>query len=97
MFFRSIPIYVPIITALGFDPVWFGILYIINIEIAYLTPPFGWNIFYLKSIAPEGITLLDIYKSVIIFVALQIVGLLLVMIFPQLALMLPDIVMGAGR
>ena len=92
----TIPIYVPIITALGFDPVWFGILYIINIEIAYLTPPFGWNIFYLKSIAPEGITLLDIYKSVIIFVALQIVGLLLVMIFPQLALMLPDIVMGAG-
>jgi tripartite ATP-independent transporter DctM subunit len=93
----TIPIYVPIITTLGFDPVWFGILYIINIEIAYLTPPFGWNIFYLKSIAPEGITLLDIYKSVIIFVALQIVGLLLVMIFPQLALMLPDIVMGAGR
>ena len=92
----TIPIYVPIINMLGFDPVWFGILYIINIEIAYLTPPFGWNIFYLKSIVPEGITLIDIYKSVIIFVALQIAGLLLVMIFPQLALMLPNYLMGAG-
>jgi len=57
-----------------------------NIECAYLTPPFGWNIFYLKSIAPEGITLIDIYRAIIASVAFQILGLAMVMVFPQIAL-----------
>lgn len=91
----TVPIYVPIIVMLGFDPVWFGILFVMNIEIAYLTPPFGWNIFYLKSIVPEEITLLDIYRSIVSFVVLQILGLIIAMIFPQVALMLPNLVMGA--
>jgi tripartite ATP-independent transporter DctM subunit len=90
----TIPIYTPIIVALGFDPVWFGILFMMNLECGYLTPPFGWNLFYLKSIAPEGITLGDIYRSIIAFVALQIIGLILVMVFPQIALFLPNAVMG---
>jgi len=90
----TVPIYVPIAVGLGFDPVWFGILFIVNIECAYLTPPFGWNIFYLKSVAPEGITLLDIYRAVIAFVALQVLGLATVMVFPQIALWLPNLIIG---
>jgi len=90
----TVPIYVPIAIGLGFDPVWFGILFIMNIECAYLTPPFGWNIFYLKSVAPEGITLVDIYRAVIAFVALQILGLATVMVFPQIALWLPNLIIG---
>ena len=90
----TIPIYAPIVVALGFDPVWFGILFIMNIETGYLTPPFGWNIFYLKSIVPEGITIIDIYRSIIAFVALQILGLALVMIFPQITLLLPNLIIG---
>jgi TRAP-type mannitol/chloroaromatic compound transport system permease large subunit len=90
----TIPIYVPIITMLGFDPVWFGILFIMNMEIAYLSPPFGWNIFYLKSIVPKEITLLDIYRAIIFFVGLQLIGLTIVMVFPKLSLMLPNLVMG---
>jgi len=90
----TIPIYAPIVIALGFDPLWFGILFIMNMECAYLTPPFGWNIFYLRSIAPEGVTLADIYRAAIPFVALQILGLVIVMVFPQIALLLPNLVLG---
>ncbi|GAH51544.1 unnamed protein product, partial [marine sediment metagenome] len=90
----TIPIYAPLVVALGFDPIWFGILIIMNIECAFLTPPFGWNIFYLKSIAPEGITLIDIYRSVVPFVALQILGLITVMVVPQIALLLPNLIIG---
>jgi tripartite ATP-independent transporter DctM subunit len=90
----TVPIYVPIITMLGFDPVWFGILFVMNMEIAYLSPPFGWNIFYLRSIAPPEVTLMDIYKSIIFFVMLQLLGLIVVMIFPNVAMVLPNAVMG---
>ena len=92
----TIPIYAPIVVALGFSPLWFGILFIMNIECAYLTPPFGWNIFYIKSIAPQSVTLLDIYRAVIPFVGLQVLGLVLVMIFPQIGLLVPEMVMGKG-
>jgi len=84
------PVYVPIIKALGFDPIWFGILFVINMEMAFLTPPFGYNLFYMKGVAPKGITIGDIYRSIIPFVLLQATGLILVMIFPQLALWLPN-------
>jgi tripartite ATP-independent transporter DctM subunit len=90
----TIPIYAPIVASLGFDPIWFGILFIMNMEMAYLTPPFGWNIFYLKSVAPPGITLMDVYKAITAFVGLQIAGLAIVMVFPQIALILPDLIMG---
>jgi tripartite ATP-independent transporter DctM subunit len=85
------PVFVPVVVALGFDPVWFGILFIMNMEMAYLTPPFGGNLFYLKGVVPPGITMLDIYKSVGPFVALQAVGLAIVMVFPQIATFLPDL------
>lgn len=85
------PIYVPIIKVLGFNPLWFGILFILNMQMAYLTPPYGFNLFYLKGIVPKGVTMGDIYRSIVPFVAMQGIGLALVMIFPQLALFLPSI------
>ena len=84
------PIFVPVITQLGFNPIWFGILYTLNMEMAYITPPFGWNLFYMKAIVPEGISMVDIYRSIVPFVMLQALGLALVMVFPQLALWLPS-------
>ena len=87
------PIYTPIIVSLGFDPIWFGILFIMNLEIAYLTPPFGYALFYMRGIAPESITMGQIYRSIIPFIILQLIGLSLVMVFPQLALWLPGLMM----
>ena len=85
------PIYVPLIKALGFDPVWFGVLFIINMEMAYLTPPFGFNLFYLKSIVPSEITMADIYRSITPFVSIQAICLILIILFPWLALWLPNL------
>jgi TRAP-type mannitol/chloroaromatic compound transport system permease large subunit len=85
------PIYVPIVTNLGFDPLWYGILFILNMQMAYLTPPFGFVLFYMKGVVPPGITMGDIYKSVGPFVVLQGIGLIIVMLFPQIALWLPSI------
>jgi len=86
------PIYVPIVRTLGFDTLWFAILFMVNMQMAYLTPPYGFNLFYVKSIVPEEITMGDIYRSVVPFVALQILALMLIMIFPPLALWLPSLV-----
>ncbi|MFQ5484003.1 MAG: TRAP transporter large permease subunit [Desulfobacterales bacterium] len=87
------PICFPIIKKLGFDPIWFGILFVINMQMGYVTPPFGYQLFYLKSVAPEGITTGDIYRSVLPFVAVLIVGMALIMIFPQIALWMPELMM----
>ncbi|MGB9905589.1 MAG: TRAP transporter large permease, partial [Desulfotomaculales bacterium] len=86
----TVPIFVPIIKALGFDPLWFGILFVINMEMAYLTPPFGFNLFVMKGISPE-LTMSDIYASIWPFVGLQVIGLILVMIIPQIATWLPGL------
>jgi len=85
------PVFVPIIKSLGFDPVWFGVLFIVNMEMSYLTPPFGFNLFYMKSIAPPSVSMVDIYKSVIPFVLIQALLLLLLIIFPQLVTWLPGL------
>lgn len=87
----TVPIYAPIVESLGFDPLWFGVTYIVNLEMSYLTPPFGWNLFYIKSVAPEGITLTDIYRSVPPFVALQVIGLVIILIFPDVVTVLPNL------
>jgi tripartite ATP-independent transporter DctM subunit len=86
------PVFVPVITALGFDPLWFGVLFIMNMEMGYLTPPFGFNLFYMKAIAPKGITMTDIYRSIVPFVILQGIGLVIVIIFPEIALWLPSLI-----
>jgi tripartite ATP-independent transporter DctM subunit len=85
----TVPVFLPIVNALGFDPVWFGILFIINMEIGFLTPPFGYNLFYLKGVAPKEVSLGDIYTSIVPFVGLMLVGLGLCIAFPQIILALP--------
>ena len=88
------PLFIPLVKALGFDLIWYGVLYTITCQIAYLTPPFGYNLFLMRAFAPPNITIIDIYKSVIPFVAIMTVALALVMIFPQIALWLPQYVYG---
>lgn len=86
----TLPVFLPIIVELGFDPIWFGILFIVNMEIGYQTPPFGFNLFYLKSIVPPSITMGDIYRSVTPYVLVMLLGLVLLMLFPGLVTWLPD-------
>lgn len=88
------PLYVPLVIHLGFDPVWYGVLYTITCQIAYMTPPFGYNLFLMKAMAPDEVGLRDIYLSIIPFVMIMIVGLGIVMAFPELALWLPGLVYG---
>ncbi|MDD4896627.1 MAG: TRAP transporter large permease subunit [Atribacterota bacterium] len=88
------PVYIPIALKLGFDIRWFGVLYVINCQMAFITPPFGYNLFLMKGIAPEGITTEVIYKSVPPFVLIQLIALILVMIFPQIAMYLPSLRFG---
>jgi len=85
------PLFFPIVTSMGFDPIWFGVLFVVNMEMAFLTPPFGFNLFYLRSVAPPNISMLDIYRAVLPFVGLQLLGLVLMMIFPELVMWLPKL------
>ena len=84
------PLYVPLVKVLGFDLIWYGVLYTITCQIAYMTPPFGYNLFLMRAMAPPEIELVDIYRSIIPFVLVMVVALALVMVFPQLALWLPE-------
>jgi TRAP-type C4-dicarboxylate transport system permease large subunit len=86
------PVFVPLIKSLGFDPVWFGILFIMNMEMGYLTPPFGFNLFYMKAIVPPSISMTDIYKAITPFVLLQGLCLVIIIFFPEIALWLPRMV-----
>ena len=104
------PLYIPLIDQLGFSLVWFGVLYVINCQMAFLTPPFGYNLFLLRGLVPsverqlteEGfkiespITMVDIYRSVIPFVGIQATCLAIVMLFPQIALWLPSLFFKTG-
>jgi len=84
------PIFVPIAKFLGFDPIWFSILFILNMQVAYLTPPFGWALILLKGVAPPEIHTRDIWRSVPPFVGIQLLVLIIAMVFPQVALWLPE-------
>jgi len=88
------PLYVPLVGALGFDLIWYGVLYTITCQIAYMTPPFGYNLFLMRAMAPPEIGIVDIYRSIVPFVLVMILALALVMIFPEIALFLPDHVYG---
>ncbi|SDU57545.1 TRAP transporter large permease [Desulfobacula phenolica] len=88
----TVPIYVPLITLLGFNPLWFGILFIVNMQMAYLTPPFGFVLFYMKGVVPPNISMGDIYKSVWPFIGLQTLCLIIIMVFPEVVLWLPSLV-----
>ena len=82
----TLPIFVPIVVQLGYDPIWFGILFAVNMQVSYLTPPFGPAAFYLKSVAPPEITLRHIYASVLPFIAIQLVVLAILLFFPEIAI-----------
>ena len=84
------PLYVPLVIALGFDPIWYGVLYTITCQVAYMTPPFGYNLFLMRAMVPPEISLLDIYRSIAPFVLVMCLAIVLVMMFPQVALWLPQ-------
>lgn len=88
------PLFTPIVVDLGFDPIWFGILMILNIEIAVQTPPYGFALFYLKGIAPPDVTMLDIYKSVTPFILIKLSVLIMCLLFPDAVMWLPNKLMG---
>ena len=82
----TMPIFVPVLQGLGFDLVWFGVLFCISVQISYLTPPFGPAAFFLKGVAPPEISLQQIFAAVMPFIGLQVLALALVLIFPAIAL-----------
>ncbi|NDW06046.1 TRAP transporter large permease [Jiella pacifica] len=89
--FITVPVFAPVVNQLGYDPVWFGILFAMNIQIYMLSPPFGPACFYLKSVAPKDVTLQEIFAAVLPFIGLQLIALGLVIAFPQIALWLPSL------
>ncbi|ASV83068.1 TRAP transporter large permease [Ochrobactrum quorumnocens] len=88
------PLYIPLVKSLGFNPIWFGILYTITCQIAYITPPFGYNLFMMRALAPKEVTLMDIYRSIVPFFFLMVLTIIILMIFPQIAMWLPNWYMG---
>ena len=88
------PLYVPLVGALGFDLIWYGVLYTITTQLAYMTPPFGYNLFLMRAMAPPEVTLRDIYRSIIPFVGVMVLARTIIMVFPELALWLPNYVYG---
>tara|TARA_B110000444_G_scaffold253803_1_gene285278 strand:- start:96 stop:1454 length:1359 start_codon:yes stop_codon:yes gene_type:complete len=89
-----IPVVAPILLSMGIDPVWLGILIAINLQTSFLTPPFGFAIFYLKSVIPKDIRTVDIYKGVIPFIAIQIITIILIIIVPEITTWLPNKIFG---
>lgn len=88
------PLYVPLVQALGFDLIWYGVLYTITTQIAYMTPPFGYNLFLMRAMAPPEISIRDIYSSILPFVMVMVIALATIMAFPELAMWLPNYVYG---
>lgn len=86
-----LPLFAPVVPALGFDPVWFTILVAVCLQTSFLTPPVGFALFYLKSVAPPQITVMHLYRGIVPFVMLQLIGLGMVIFFPALATWLPSI------
>ena len=87
-----IPLFMPLIKILGFSPLWFAILMLINSEISVTSPPYGINLFVMKGIAPPGTTTGDIYKAAVPFVLCNVAAIAAIMFIPQIALWLPDLV-----
>jgi TRAP-type mannitol/chloroaromatic compound transport system permease large subunit len=85
----AVPLFLPVLLAQGVDPVWLAILVTVNLQSSFLTPPFGWALFYLKGVAPPSVTIADIYRGVVPFILLQLLVLVIVFLYPPLALWLP--------
>ncbi|SMC86119.1 TRAP transporter, DctM subunit [Desulfocicer vacuolatum DSM 3385] len=91
----TVPIFMPIAMEIGFDPLWFSLLMCVNLQTSFLTPPFGYALFYFKGVAPEGYTMMHIYKGILPFVALQIISLALLCLFPSIVTWLPGVFFGS--
>jgi TRAP-type mannitol/chloroaromatic compound transport system permease large subunit len=92
--FVMVPIVGPSLLAMGFDPIWLGVMIAINLQTSFLTPPFGFSLFYLRGVAPPSITTLDIYRGAVPFIFIQLLMLLTLWWFPALATRLPEMVLG---
>jgi TRAP-type mannitol/chloroaromatic compound transport system permease large subunit len=90
----AVPIFAPLIKSLGFSPIWFGAVYNVNMQVSFLSPPFGYALFYIAGVAPPGVTTTDIWKAAIPFIVLQLIGLALVILFPQIVMFLPNLYYG---
>ena len=93
--FVVVPIVGPILIALGLNPIWLGIMIAVNLQTSFLTPPFGFALFYLRGVAPPSITTMDIYRGIIPFVVIQVLCLVLLAVFPGLATWLPSVLFGS--
>jgi TRAP-type mannitol/chloroaromatic compound transport system permease large subunit len=85
------PLYIPLVGKLDFNLIWFGVLYTLTCQVAYITPPFGYNLFLMRALAPPEITLGDIYRSIVPFFFLMILTIIVILVFPEVALWLPDL------
>jgi tripartite ATP-independent transporter DctM subunit len=92
--FIHVPVLAPIMIEFGFDPIWFCILIAVNLQTSFMTPPFGFSLFYLKAVTPPEVRTGHIYKGIIPFVLFQLIGLLIVVLFPRLVTWLPQVVFG---
>ena len=95
--YLAVPIFLPVIKGFGFDLLWFGVVYNVNMQMSFLSPPFGYALFYLKGVTPKGISMWDIIKSALPFLVLQFVGLCVVVLFPPLATWLPNYIFAPGK
>ena len=95
--YLAVPIFLPVIKGFGFDLLWFGIVYNVNMQMSFLSPPFGYALFYLKGVAPKDITMWEIIKSALPFLGLQFVGLCIVVLYPPIATWLPNVVFAPGK
>ena len=92
-----VPIFVPLITKAGFDPIWFSILFLVVIQTSYLTPPMAPAIFYLKGIVPPEIHVNDMFRGVVPYIILQLIGISVIILFPDIALWLPKMMIGFAK
>ena len=92
----TLPVFLPLVRAHGFDPIWFGILFVVMMEISYMTPPFGFNLFYLRSVAPPEVTMKDIYWSVGPYTIVELTGLVIIVLVPGIALWLPELLFSGN-
>jgi TRAP-type mannitol/chloroaromatic compound transport system permease large subunit len=92
--FVVVPLVAPVLLAMGVDPVWLGVLIAVNLQTSFLTPPFGFALFYLRGVAPAVVRTIDIYKGVIPFIAIQLFALVILWFFPELVLWLPQVLYG---
>lgn len=90
----TVPVFLPIIVQLGYDPVWFGVLFMTQVQMDYLTPPFGFTLFYMKGVAPPEVSMGDIYRSILPFVLIQLAVVIFILLYPGVVMWLPNLLFG---